>query len=93
MNPSKMQPQNRAFLESLDWNGWRGTAGRDVDAEEKDLGPALDQLRRQTEDILSEYEERSSFTSPSKERRKAKERAKYRQRKRVQDRPKGRGSS
>lgn len=88
-----MQPQHEAFLETLDWDGWSGTEGRTVDAEDRELGSALDQLRRQTEGILDEYEERQSFTSPSRERREAKQKAKYEQQKRTRDRPKGRGSS
>lgn len=88
-----MQPQHRRFFESLDWDGWRGNDGRLTGAMKQDLDAALDQFRRQTQGILDEYEERQSFTKPSRERREARQRAKYKQQKRTRDRPKGRGSS
>ncbi|MCS3827452.1 ribosomal protein S21 [Salinibacter ruber] len=87
-----MQPQHKAFLKSLDWTGWQGTDGRHIDCEDKDLNAALDQLSRMTQEIIDEYEERQSFTSPSKERRDARQKAEYRQQKRARDRP-TRGSS
>jgi len=87
-----MQTQHRRLLNSIDWTGWSGTDGRHVDCEDKDLDTALSQLGRMTEEIIDEYEDSRSFTSPSKKRREARQRARYEQQKRAQDRP-TRGSS
>lgn len=87
-----MQPQHKALLDSLDWTGWQGTDGRRVNAKDKDLDAALDELGRMTEEIIDEYEDRQSFTSPSKKRRDARQKARYQQQKRAHDRP-TRGSS
>lgn len=87
-----MQAQHERFFESIDWDGWNGTDGREVSAHDKDLDSALKQLDRQADEILEEYRERQSFTPPSKERRDARQKAKHRQQKRTKDRP-TRGSS
>lgn len=87
-----MQNQHKRLLDRIDWDGWRGTDGRHVDCEDKDLDSALSLLERMTEEIIEDYGNSQRFTPPSRKRREAKQRARYRQQKRVADRP-TRGSS
>ena len=72
-----MQKQNRQFFDTLGWDGWHGNDRPIVDGEDKDVDTMLDELRRRTDDRLSEYEDSQEFTKPSRERREARQKAEY----------------
>jgi hypothetical protein len=65
----------RSIINRLNSDSWSGWYGGDIPyVEGEDIDEMLDELDRRAQDRLEEFEERQSFTPPSKERREAKER-------------------
>jgi len=72
-----MQPQNKRFLGSIDWENHIQDANA-VDGEDRDVDEMLSILSTISEDRLDEFEDRQHYTPPSRERREAKKRAEHR---------------
>jgi hypothetical protein len=72
-----MQPQNRRFFDSIEWENHVSDANG-VSGEDRGVDEMLSILDTITEDRLGEYEDSLHYTSPSRERREARERAEYR---------------